>query len=175
LKLEFLIGSRRIPMMPTRFMPTTVLAVAAAATLGLAACSPYSSSAPGDSSGSASAGSVATRQIGGLGTILTSVDGHVFYVFELEQSGQVACSDACLASWPAVPAGPAAPSLGAGIDPGLIGRVDGSAGAQLTYNRWPLHTFVGDTTPGDASGHGLVADGGRWSAITVHGTAAGAP
>ena len=42
---------------------------------------------------------------------------------------------------------------------GTVRRKDGKR--QVTYHRWPLYTFAGDSGPGQAHGNGLVSFGGR--------------
>jgi len=42
----------------------------------------------------------------------------------------------------------------------------------VTYNGWPLYTFVGDSAAHQSNGEGIVADGGTWylvkSSATSH-------
>ena len=42
----------------------------------------------------------------------------------------------------------------------------------MTYNQWPLYTFIGDTAAGQAKGQGLNTFGGHWSALDTQGAAA---
>jgi predicted lipoprotein with Yx(FWY)xxD motif len=46
-----------------------------------------------------------------------------------------------------------------------IKRTDGSE--QLTYNRHPLYTYVGDSAPGQATGNNLNLNGGLWLVVPV--------
>ena len=48
---------------------------------------------------------------------------------------------------------------------GTIKRSDGSA--QATYNRHPLYTYIGDTSPGQAKGNNLNLNSGLWHEITL--------
>jgi hypothetical protein len=39
--------------------------------------------------------------------------------------------------------------------------------AQLTYNGHPLHTYIGDSAPGQARGNNLNLNGGLWHEVRV--------
>jgi predicted lipoprotein with Yx(FWY)xxD motif len=39
----------------------------------------------------------------------------------------------------------------------------------VTYNRWPLYTYVSDTAPGEATGQALNLNGGPWYVIRPSG------
>lgn len=116
-------------------------------------------------------GTVVTTASGSLGTILNSAHHKTLYVFAADVPGKSNCLATCAQNWPPVivqadqlkrPAGVAA-KLGA------IRRNDGKL--QLTVNRYPVYTFVGDTTPGAASGQGLNASGGLWWVVSPKGLA----
>ena len=173
--------------MTTRRMTLLALMAAAAATAGLAACSSSgasSASAPSspassssgspaspasNSSGSpvaAAASTVKTAQIGGA-TVLTSSKGFTLYSFAPDTPTTSRCNGTCAQNWPPVHG----PVTAAGVTGtfATIKRSDGSA--QATFDEHPLYTFVGDTSPGQASGNGLNAAGGVWHEITTSGTA----
>jgi predicted lipoprotein with Yx(FWY)xxD motif len=42
-------------------------------------------------------------------------------------------------------------------------------GTVVTYNRWPLYTYVGDSKPGQASGQALDLNGGLWYVLSPSG------
>ena len=46
-------------------------------------------------------------------------------------------------------------------------RADGTA--EVTYDRWPLYTWVIDSAPGDVTGQDLNNLGGKWYVITAQG------
>jgi hypothetical protein len=46
---------------------------------------------------------------------------------------------------------------------------DTAGGRVVTYNRWPLYTYVGDTAPGQAKGQALNRNGGLWFVLTPAG------
>ena len=59
---------------------------------------------------------------------------------------------------------------GAGVKKSLLGtthRTDGTV--QVTYNKWPLYTWVIDSAPGDATGQGINNLGGRWYVLSPNG------
>ncbi|HKS77574.1 MAG TPA: hypothetical protein VJQ07_01770, partial [Gaiellaceae bacterium] len=39
----------------------------------------------------------------------------------------------------------------------------------VTYNKWPLYTFVNDTAAGQAKGEGQNLNGGKWYVISPKG------
>lgn len=152
-----------------------------AGTLGvLAACgsaggtSPSASSAgaasttpesiPQSTGGSASSTTIATGATS-LGTVLTDpATGKTLYYFTPEQGGKVVCAAQaqCNTAWPPEMATgtPTAPS----DVTGKLGVVSlSTGGSEVTYNGWPLHTYVGDMQPGQTTGQGL---SGKWFAAT---------
>jgi predicted lipoprotein with Yx(FWY)xxD motif len=161
-----------------RSFPSLALSVCAlAAAAALTACtssSPVESTAAGDAAPAGSGGTVATRQVSGLGTVLTTGSGQVLYLNEPDNAQNVTCTTSqCLANWPPVAANAGTPTAGAGVNAALLGSIEGPSGPQITYANWPLYTFVGDIAPSQATGHNLTADGGVWFAITPQGAKAG--
>lgn len=63
--------------------------------------------------------------------------------------------------WPSLKlAAHAVPHAGAGVRPDLLGTAPDPAGCRVvTYNHWPLYTYVGDLTPGQATGQALDLNG----------------
>jgi predicted lipoprotein with Yx(FWY)xxD motif len=112
---------------------------AAATTVGVAATS--------------TAGAAVTTASSPLGTILVDSQGRTLYTYQPDEQGPSRCTGQCIADWPALE-GPASP--GAGIDASKLAtapRADGSQ--QVTYDRWPLYHFAGDTKAGDTHGQGV--------------------
>jgi len=96
-----------------------------------------------------------------FGPILTDPNGLSLYTFILDASNTSNCYNACANAWPPalVQGNVVAP---AGL-PGTLGsapRTDGSM--QLTYQGWPLYTFLRDSQPGQTSGDGSLNAGGLW-------------
>jgi predicted lipoprotein with Yx(FWY)xxD motif len=125
--------------------------------------------------GAASAGShaapagdsVKTAKIGGA-VVLTSSKGFTLYSFAPDTSTKSHCDGACAMNWPPVKG----PVTGHGIKGTFktVKRSDGST--QATFDGHPLYTFRGDTAPGQATGNGVNAFGGRWHEVISSGKAA---
>jgi predicted lipoprotein with Yx(FWY)xxD motif len=88
---------------------------------------------------------------------------------DTQNSGTSTCVDDCAAEWPPLTAD-GDPVAGEGVDETLLGTItrdDGST--QVTYNGWPLYTFVDDTAPGDTTGQGIEDEFGLWHLISPEG------
>jgi predicted lipoprotein with Yx(FWY)xxD motif len=69
-----------------------------------------------------------------------------------------------------VPSGVSEAPAGSGVRSSLLGvtkRSDGTV--QVTYDKWPLYTWVVDSAPGDVTGQDLNNLGGKWYVITPKG------
>jgi predicted lipoprotein with Yx(FWY)xxD motif len=131
-----------------------VVALSILGASGLAACH-HGSSGPPEATFGPAATSIATRPLGGLGTVLTTSKGSTLYVMKGEADRKVACTRACSALWPNVP-GITKPAAGNGVQPNLIGTVAFPNGrVAVTYAGYPLHTYTGDSTAGDSSGQAI--------------------
>jgi predicted lipoprotein with Yx(FWY)xxD motif len=115
---------------------------------------------------SASAGGgLKTATIGGV-RVLTNARGLTLYWFAADTPAKSACYGTCAAYWPPVSGNP---TKGPGV-PGKVATIKRSDGTtQITYNGHPLYTYVGDTTPGQASGNNLNVNGGLWHDVAVAG------
>lgn len=146
----------------------------------LAACGGTSSStntpaggapSPSESTPTSSVAAQSTVSTGGtsLGTVLVTDQGLTLYFFLPEKGGVVACTGGCASTWPALKAR-GTPSTSSAVT-GTLGTValpDGST--QVTYNGWPLHTYAGDSAPGQTNGQGVA---GKWFAATPSLSASG--
>ncbi len=118
---------------------------------------------------------IRTGTVKGLGTVLVDGQGFTLYLFEPDkQSGNSTCYGSCAQGWPPIllPTGITAPVAGPGVQSSLLGtthRTDGTT--QVTYNKWPLYLWVGDSVPGQATGQALNNDGGLWYALSPSGQA----
>ncbi len=118
---------------------------------------------------------VHTGTVSGLGTVLVNGPGNTLYLFEPDkQSGSSTCYGACAQGWPPLllPSGVTTPVAGPGVKSSLLGtthRTDGTV--QVTYNKWPLYLWVGDSQPGQATGQGLNNLGGLWYVLSPEGKA----
>jgi predicted lipoprotein with Yx(FWY)xxD motif len=106
---------------------------------------------------------IATRDAGALGTILTTSDGYTLYTFDSDVagSGTSACDASCAGNWPPFPVADPTASTELPGELGSITREDGSP--QATYEGKPLYMFSGDAAPGDTNGDGV---GGVWHVVT---------
>jgi predicted lipoprotein with Yx(FWY)xxD motif len=110
----------------------------------------------------------------GLGQVMVGSEGHTLYAFSGDSPQESTCEGACAKAWPPllVEHGEPEPSNGAAAARlGTIQRADGSR--QVTYAGHPLYSYSGDQKPGEASGQGVSAFGGTWSALKGSGAPAG--
>jgi predicted lipoprotein with Yx(FWY)xxD motif len=152
-----------------------VLPAGAAGLAVLAACG--SSGTSGSTSGSstpaastsaaAAAAGLKTAKVGSA-TVLTNAKGFTLYSFAPDTSTKSACNGACATSWPPVQAPASASAVKAPF--ATIKRSSGST--QLTFHGHPLYAFVGDKSPGQASGNGVNAFGGLWHEAPASGSSA---
>lgn len=116
---------------------------------------------------------VGTGTVKGLGTVLVNGKGMTLYLFVPDrQSSKSTCYGACAQAWPPLllPSGVTTPLAGAGAESSLLGTTKRSDGTtQVTYNKWPLYLWVGDTQPGQATGQGINNLGGLWYVLSPAG------
>ncbi|WP_425955703.1 COG4315 family predicted lipoprotein [Xylanimonas sp. McL0601] len=135
---------------------TAHLIVAGALIAALAGCANSSTGSPGGGSASP-VPSGTTLSVGDtkLGDIV--VDGHgmtvYFYKPDKPGSGKSSCTGACASQWPAVHSDSNQPKV-QGVT-GAVGTITGTDGKlQVTVDKRPVYTFVGDGSAGDVSGQG---------------------
>ena len=63
------------------------------------------------------------------------------------------------------------PTAGLGVNAKLLGTITARGGNEVTYNGWPLYTFVSDVKPGVISGEGNKTFGGPWWLVSPSGSA----
>jgi predicted lipoprotein with Yx(FWY)xxD motif len=133
---------------------------------GAAAASPSApaSSAPaaGSSASAPATGTVITTHAGSAGAFLTNGSGRAVYLWAKDGMNMSACSGACAAAWPPVPATGTLTATGGAkaSDLGTITRSDGTK--QVTYDGHPLYYFVGDSAAGQTNGQGSDNFGAKW-------------
>lgn len=118
---------------------------------------------------------VQARKLPKLGEVLVSASGRTLYVFAPDKASKVSCSASCQSVWPplAAPASGKAAAI-APLNSALIGSDPNPVGGRVvTYDGWPLYTFVGDSGPGTANGQGKVLNGGTWHVISPSGKPVG--
>jgi predicted lipoprotein with Yx(FWY)xxD motif len=123
------------------------------------------------SNGSASGGDgiVSAAKVGDLGTILVDSEGRALYDFHKDKGGTSSCYGACAGAWPPLLTEGDPQAQGA-ADRSLLGttkRKDGTV--QITYNGWPLYTYIGDQNPGEANGNDIDQFGAEWYALQPSG------
>ena len=160
-------------------MPLPVkLGIPLASALMVAACSsaaaspsaPASSAAAGSSASASTTGTVITTQAGSAGTFLTNGSGRTVYLWAKDGTNMSACSGACAAAWPPVPATGTLTATGSAkaSDLGTITRSDGTK--QVTYDGHPLYYFVGDSAAGQTNGQGSDNFGAPWWLVAPSGS-----
>jgi len=162
---------------------TYALALAVALALIIAGCgsdgdsstgSAYGGKGGGGSSKAASAedggdGIVSAAKVGDLGTVLVDSQGLTLYDFHKDEGATSSCYDACAAAWPPLLT-EGNPQAQGPADRSMLGttkRKDGTV--QVTYNGWPLYTYVGDQNPGEANGNDIDQFGAEWYALQPNG------
>jgi predicted lipoprotein with Yx(FWY)xxD motif len=120
---------------------------------------------------STSSGVVSVDDNAKLGKIIVDSQGNTLYYFKKDtQNGDTStCSGACAQVWPPYTAS-GSPKGENGASASMVGTIKGSDGSsQVTYNGWPLYTYVGDKAPGDTNGNDLEQFGDEWYALTPQG------
>jgi predicted lipoprotein with Yx(FWY)xxD motif len=166
-----------------------IAGLAAVAVAGLVAgCSSGGSSASAGGGSTQQAGggtqqagaglTISSRQVSGVGTVLTNQSGRTLYTPEQEANGSIKCTGSCLGFWfPVTTAQGAAPHAASGLTGKLssIKRPD-NGDLQLTYNGDPLYTFRLDSAPGQAHGNNFTDSfGGQTFLWHVAATSGAAP
>ena len=137
-----------------------------------------SGSTSGDSTGSerkpaadssSSGGIVSAARVGDLGTILVTSQGLTLYDFHKDKGGTSSCYGACASAWPPLltEGNPQAQGAAERSMLGTTKRKDGTI--QVTYNGWPLYTYVADQAPGEANGNDIDQFGAEWYALQPNG------
>lgn len=157
------------------------------AACGASATTSSSGSSPSAAAGSASTGSVSNagastssavtvsaESVPGLGTALVNQNGQTLYMLTTEKGGKITCtgSNGCTHAWPEInlPSGTTAAKAGSGVQASLLGTVkDADGKMEVTYNGWPLYTFIGDSAAGTAKGQGIANFGGTWYVLSTSG------
>lgn len=154
-------------------------AIVLVAALGLVAagCGGGSSSSSAPKSGVAGAEHtlstvvLKTRKISGLGVVLVNRKGRTLYVFMKDQHRHVTCTGSCAGFWPPLKwKSKSKPTAGGAAKQALMGSdKNPSGGRVVTYNKWPLYTYSGDSGAGQTHGEGQNLNGGKWYVISAKG------
>ena len=157
----------RMPM-PVKLGIPVASALLATACGSAAASSPSSAPAAGSSAGASTTGTVISTQAGSAGAFLTAGSGRAVYLWAADGMNMSACSGACAAAWPPVPATGTLTATGGAkaSDLGTITRSDGTK--QVTYDGHPLYYFAGDSA-GQTNGQGSDNFGAKWWLVAPSG------
>ena len=114
---------------------------------------------------------ISTRKVPKLGTVLVNAKGFTLYMFVPDKRRRVTCVRTCAKIWPPakLPKGAKAVAAGAARSSLLASDRNPSGGRVVTYNKWPLYTYVSDTAPGQAKGQALNLNGGLWYVLSPAG------
>jgi predicted lipoprotein with Yx(FWY)xxD motif len=114
---------------------------------------------------------ITTRKVPKLGVVLVDGQGRALYMFAPDKQARVTCKKACAAVWPPVKLAKGQKLAAAGgVKRSLLGSDPNPAGGRVvTYNKWPLYTYVADTKPGQATGQALNLNGGLWYVLAASG------
>jgi predicted lipoprotein with Yx(FWY)xxD motif len=150
----------------------TAIAVASAAAIVLLGTA-VTFAATGGSKSTTSTVTVSTRSVSGLGTILVNSAGKTLYLFAPDKRKKVTCFKTCAKIWPPLklPVGAKIVAKGSAKQ-ALLGSDKDAAvagGRVVTYNHWPLYTYLGDPKPGVAAGQALNLNGGLWYVLSPSG------
>jgi len=157
---------------PTRLRIAGLAALAAAVAGVTAGCG-----GSGPKSGVAGArhvlnsATVKTRKINKLGVVLVNSRGFTLYMFKPDRQRRVTCKGTCAVAWPPLKLKRGQrPTAGGAAKQRLLGSDrNPSGGRVVTYNRWPLYTYVADSKPGQATGQALNLNGGLWYVLSPSG------
>jgi predicted lipoprotein with Yx(FWY)xxD motif len=135
---------------------------------GLASSCGGSSSQATPTSRQSTPTALGSRSLTQLGPALIDGAGDTLYIDTEERNDPTACNSTCQAAWPAVTSPGGQVTLRAGVSHALVGSVAAKDGPRvITYNGYPLHTYAGDSTPGQANGEGVQ---NVWYVISPSGT-----
>ena len=105
------------------------------------------------------------------GKILTTARGFTLYMFSRDKRNKDVCVKIqdCTTVWPLVTS-KSKPVAGPGVKSRLLGTIKLANGSrQVTYNGWPLYTYIGDSKPGQANGQAKNLNGGLWYVLSPAG------
>jgi predicted lipoprotein with Yx(FWY)xxD motif len=112
------------------------------------------------------AATVQTKTLKKLGTVLVNSKGRTLYMFVPDHRKRVTCKRSCAVAWPPLKLKTGQkPTAGGAAKKKLLGMY----GRVVTYNRWPLYTYIGDSKPGQANGQAQDLNGGLWYVLSPSG------
>jgi len=166
--------------MKRRRAPLLTIAVVAMAAVGLVACggsnnsSDSSSAAANTTAGDTSGGgTVSTKSISGVGTVLVDSSGLALYTNNRDSGMSIACTGSCTAIWmPVMAPSSGNPTSSDQAVQSKLGVVKANGGSQVSFGGKPLYSFAQDSS-GGVSGNGVTDNfGGTSFTWTVASTGA---
>jgi predicted lipoprotein with Yx(FWY)xxD motif len=112
---------------------------------------------------------VTTRKVGKLGVILVNSKGRTLYMFVPDKQKKVTCKGSCAVIWPPLKIKSGKPTAGGAAKKSLLGTYKTASGTVVSYNHWPLYTYITDTKPGQATGQAVNNSGGLWYVLSPSG------
>ncbi|MFI5931034.1 hypothetical protein [Actinoplanes sp. NPDC051494] len=105
-----------------------------------------------------------------MGETVQNQDGFVLYRFDKDKTKPEVvsnCKGDCEKIWPAALINKGETPKLEGVDAKLVGTVEREDGSlQLTLDKWPLYTYIGDKEPGQWKGQNVAS---AWFVITPEG------
>jgi predicted lipoprotein with Yx(FWY)xxD motif len=148
----------------TRVWIASLTALAAAVALVAAASSAKSGVAA--ASHTTRSFTVKTARVKGLGTILVNNKGFTLYMFKPDKQKRVTCKGSCAVIWPPLKVKTGQKPTAGGL---ARKRLLGTYGRVVSYNKWPLYTYITDRKPGQATGQAVNNSGGLWYVLSPRG------
>lgn len=143
-----------------------LVAVLAATVTAVAAGWIGSASSKAAAQRAAAGATVQTKKVKKYGVILVNSKGFTLYMFVPDHRKAVTCKGTCAAIWPPLKVKKGQkPTAGGAAKKNLLG----TDGRVVTYNRWPLYTYVSDTKPGQTIGQNVNNSGGKWYVMSPSG------
>jgi len=115
----------------------------------------------------ASTATVQTKRLKGLGVVLVNSKGMTLYMFVPDHQKRVTCKGSCAVIWPPLKVKKGQRPRAGGL---ARQRLLGTYGRVVSYNRWPLYTYITDKKPGQHTGQGVDNSGGKWYVLSPRGT-----
>ncbi len=147
-----------------RSLPSAAGAAGVASILALGSIAGWGGSVASAAGSTATTGTVHVAKLP-AGEALVTEAGRTLYVFSLDAQKTPKCVGTCAKYYPPLLTAHA-PTAGKGVVKGLLGVVKTSTGKlQVTYNHWPLYTFIEDKAPGQANAQMRKVFGGEFAII----------
>ena len=114
----------------------------------------------------ATTATVQTKKLKGLGVVLVNSKGRTLYMFVPDHRKRVTCKGSCAVIWPPLKVKKGQKPKAGGL---AKQKLLGTYGRVVSYNRWPLYTYISDHKPGQHLGQGVNNSGGKWYVLSPSG------